>query len=124
MIDHLSIGVSDLVKSAAYYDAVLAALGFKRQLEVEGAIGYGEKAPTFWIGVSPGGGPAAPRGFHIAFRAADRAAVEAFHLAAIDGGGDDAGKPGLRPHYHPNYYAAFVLDPDGHKIEAVCHKPD
>ncbi len=124
MIDHLSLGVGDLDASAGFYDAALAPLGFTRQLEFEGAIGYGSERPVFWIGrVADVASVSAAPGLHIAFVAPERAAVEAFHAAATGTGGHDAGVPGLRPHYHENYYAAFVLDPDGYKVEAVCHRP-
>ncbi len=124
MIDHISLGVSDLGASAGFYDAALAPLSFTRQLEIEGAIGYGSDRPVFWIGGPVGDAPVAvPPGLHIAFVAPERAAVEAFHAAATGTGGRDAGAPGLRHHYHENYYSAFVLDPDGYKVEAVCHGP-
>jgi catechol 2,3-dioxygenase-like lactoylglutathione lyase family enzyme len=125
MIDHASLGVSDLAASAAFYDAALAPLGLDRQLEFEGAVGYGSGAPVFWIGRPHNGAPISPPpGLHLALTAPDRAAVDAFHGAALGAGGRDAGAPGLRPHYHAHYYAAFVLDPDGYKVEAVCHRPD
>ena len=133
MIDHLSLAVTDLPRSQGFYDAVLAALGHRRVMDMEGdgyaAAGYGasEHPPTFWIGVGLGPEPvAAPRppvGQHIAFAAPDRAAVDAFHRAALEAGGGDNGAPGLRPEYHPNYYAAFIIDPDGYHIEAVSHIP-
>ena len=124
MLDHLSLGVSDLGASAAFYDDALASLGFTRQLEIEGAIGYGSDRPVFWIGrPADDAQVSVPSGLHVAFVAPERAAVEAFHAAATGAGGRDAGGPGLRPHYHENYYAAFVLDPDGYKVEAVCHGP-
>ena len=80
----------------------------------------------FWIGAArvPGAAPVSPDGQHIAFRAGNRAAVDAFYREALAAGGTDNGAPGLRPHYHPSYYAAFVLDPDGHRLEAVCHRPE
>ena len=131
MIDHFSLPVTDFDRSRAFYDAVLATLGY-RPLETEDldeyvACGYGANAgePPFWIGA--GKGPDAPPvpqpGQHIAFRAPDRAAVDAFHRAAMATGGTDNGAPGLRPHYHQNYYAAYVIDPDGYHVEAVCHVP-
>ena len=124
MLDHISIGVRDLERSAAFYDAALAPLGFKRLMEFPEAIGYGAEHPFFWIG-APANPLVPPRGsgLHICLRAASRAAVDAFHKAALAKGATDDGAPGLRAHYHPAYYAAFVLDPDGYKIEAVCHKP-
>jgi catechol 2,3-dioxygenase-like lactoylglutathione lyase family enzyme len=129
MIDHLSLGVADLERSRAFYDAALAPLGYRRLFDVDGASGYGhalagtrrEQALPFWIGRD-----AAPMGLsgHVCFKAARRASVDAFYQAALAAGGRDNGKPGLRPVYHPDYYAAFIVDPDGHRIEAVCHQPE
>jgi catechol 2,3-dioxygenase-like lactoylglutathione lyase family enzyme len=129
MIDHLSLGVADLSRSRAFYDAALAPLGYRRLFDVAGASGYGEsladtlreQALPFWIGHNP-----ARVGLsgHVCFKAALRASVDAFYEAALAAGGRDNGKPGLRPIYHPNYYAAFIVDPDGHRIEAVCHQPE
>ena len=129
MIDHVSLGVGDLAASRAFYDAVLAPLGYRRRYDLDDASGYGASAPhplkeqalPFWIGHAPAG--AALSG-HVCFTAPSRAAVDAFHRAALAAGGRDNGKPGLRPHYHANYYAAFVIDPDGHRIEAVRHTPE
>lgn len=127
MIDHLSLAVNDMTKSRAFYDAVLDPLGYARVMDVEDAgklfSGYGPaKKPAFWI--YGGYGKARPGpGAHVAFLAPTRAAVDAFHREALAQGGRDDGKPGLRPDYHANYYGAFVFDPDGHKIEAVCHAP-
>jgi catechol 2,3-dioxygenase-like lactoylglutathione lyase family enzyme len=120
MIDHLSISVSDMAKGRAFYDAALAALGAKRVMDVDQfASGYGIDArPVFWIGA---GAPALAG--HIAFAAPDRPTVDGFYKAAMAAGAKDNGAPGLRPHYHENYYAAFVIDPDGNRLEAVCHKP-
>ncbi|MFZ5669311.1 MAG: VOC family protein [Pseudomonadota bacterium] len=127
MIDHIGLGVSDLDRSAAFYDQALAPLGLRRVMAVTpemtggaGAIGFGDARPFFWI---QGTGPVTGR-LHIALAAETRAAVAAFHAAALAAGGRDNGGPGLRPHYHPAYYGAFVLDPDGHNIEAVCHAPE
>jgi catechol 2,3-dioxygenase-like lactoylglutathione lyase family enzyme len=124
MIDHIGVSVSDYEVSKAFYLAALAPLGYGLVMEVaEGgrAAGLGEAGkPDFWIGAGAATTPPA----HIAFRARDRATVRAFHAAALAAGGRDNGPPGLRPHYHANYYGAFVLDPDGHNIEAVCHHPD
>jgi catechol 2,3-dioxygenase-like lactoylglutathione lyase family enzyme len=118
MLDHVTIGVGDLERSMAFYDAALRALGITR-LYAEGATfagyGVGRKA-FFWIGRRD----QVITGVHVAFAAADRAAVDAFYRAALAGGGRDNGAPGLRRHYHPDYYGAFVLDFDGHNIEAVC----
>jgi catechol 2,3-dioxygenase-like lactoylglutathione lyase family enzyme len=133
MIDHLSLPVSDYARSRAFYDKVLGALGYKVAMEITDSpefigAGYGNPGgpePAFWIGASREAGPApsTPEGQHIAFKAPSRAAVDAFHAAALAAGARDNGAPGLRPHYHANYYAAFVLDPDGHRLEAVCHAP-
>jgi catechol 2,3-dioxygenase-like lactoylglutathione lyase family enzyme len=131
MIDHISLPVSDHARSRAFYDKALEALGYKVAMEVTDSpdyvgTGYGPSdlpEPAFWIGASrePAPLPVTPEGQHIAFQAPDRGAVDAFHAAALAAGGRDNGSPGLRPHYHSNYYAAFVLDPDGHRLEAVCH---
>jgi catechol 2,3-dioxygenase-like lactoylglutathione lyase family enzyme len=133
MIDHISLPVSDYARSRAFYDKALGALGYKVAMEITDAqdfvgAGYGPTdlpEPAFWIGASPHPVPApvTPEGQHIAFQARDHAAVRAFHAAALAAGGRDNGAPGLRPQYHPNYFAAFVLDPDGHRLEAVCHRP-
>ncbi len=129
MIDHVSLGVGDLAVSRAFYDAVLAPLGYRRRYDLDEASGYGTSAPhplkeqalPFWIGHEPAG---AGLSGHVCFAAPSRAAVDAFHAAALAAGGRDNGKPGLRPHYHASYYAAFIIDPDGHRIEAVRHSPD
>jgi catechol 2,3-dioxygenase-like lactoylglutathione lyase family enzyme len=130
MIDHISLPVADFYRARAFYDAALQPLGYGRAMEFEhagyGGLGYGlAQKPTFWVGAPLAGGPPVtpPPGFHVAFAAPDRASVDAFYAAALAAGGSDNGAPGLRPHYHPNYYAAFVLDPDGYHIEAVCHRP-
>lgn len=128
MLDHVGFAVSDAERSHAFYVAALAPLGIAEvmraspdQTESGGtAIGYGKDGrPFFWIGDNERVG----EGTHVAFTAESRAQVDAFHAAALAAGGKDHGAPGLRPHYHPNYYAAFVLDPDGTNIEAVCHRP-
>ena len=128
MIDHIGLRVADIAASRDFYTAALAPLGITVQMEVteemtggHGAhLGFGRDGmPFFWIGSGEGaGGPA-----HVAFVAQDRELVRAFHASAMRAGGRDNGAPGLRPDYHPNYYAAFVLDPDGNNIEAVCHTP-
>ena len=119
MLDHVSIGVSDIERSKAFYDDALKPLGIER-LYVEDGFGYGhDRKAYFWIGVRE----AVRTGAHIAFAAKDRATVDAFYAAALSAGGRDNGAPGLRPRYHANYYGAFVLDPDGHNIEAVCRGP-
>jgi catechol 2,3-dioxygenase-like lactoylglutathione lyase family enzyme len=120
MIDHTGVSVSDVARSKAFYTAALAPLGYAMLMEFEQFAGFGvAPKPDFWIGQ---GKPNVPP-VHIAFHAGSRAMVDAFHRAALQAGGRDNGPPGLRPHYHENYYGAFVLDPDGHNIEAVCHAP-
>lgn len=127
-IDHVSVGVADANRAKSFYDAALAPLGMAPIYPVEHqgrllGVGYGEaKKPSFWIQLPlDGKGASQGNGVHIAFTAPTRAAVDAFHRAALDHGGADEGAPGLRPDYHPDYYGAFVRDPDGNKIEAVCH---
>jgi len=123
-LDHLSIAVADLARAAAFYDAVLGPLGIKRVKDVPGAVGFGTDRPFFWLHPRQRKGAVRPGiGLHICFGAKDRAAVDAFHRAALALGAADNGAPGLRAAYHPNYYGAFVIDPDGYKIEAVCHRP-
>ena len=121
MLDHVTIGVSDVERSKKFYDRALRPLGIARlYAEAEQYAGYGISPKAFfWIG----GRDAPQTGAHIAFTAQDRATVDRFHDEAIAAGGRDNGQPGIRPNYHPNYYGAFVLDPDGHNIEAVCHSP-
>jgi len=121
MLDHVTIGVCDIERAKKFYDKALKPLGIERlYAEGEASVGYGSnKKAFFWIGLREG----VRTGAHIAFVAMDRAAVDAFHAAALSAGGRDHGAPGLRPHYHANYYGAFILDPDGHNIEAVCHHP-
>lgn len=121
MLDHVTLPVSDLDRARAFYDTALAPLGIMR-LSAEGTdfAGYGTgRNAFFWIGRRDG----VLAGVHIAFTAPDHASVDAFHAAAMAAGGQDNGAPGLRPQYHADYYDAFVLDPDGHNIEAVCHQP-
>jgi catechol 2,3-dioxygenase-like lactoylglutathione lyase family enzyme len=121
MIDHTGVSVTDVARSKAFYRAALAPLGYTIIMEWEQYAGFGvPPKPDFWIGQGNANVPP----LHVAFRAADRRQVDAFHKAAMAAGGRDNGPPGLRPHYHANYYGAFVLDPDGHNIEAVCHTPD
>ena len=119
-LDHVSLHVGDLARSRAFYTTALAPLGIAVLMEGGDAAGFGkDRTPQFWL--SPGGrsGPV-----HVAFVAANRAEVRAFYQAALAAGGKDNGAPGLRPHYHPNYYGAFVLDPDGNNAEAVCRLPE
>jgi len=122
MFDHLGITVADLKKSDAFYQAALKPLGIVPIMRLETFIGYGIGRPHFWIG--QGKAAAATPPIHIAFAASTRALVDAFYKAALAAGGTDHGAPGLRAHYHANYYGAFVLDFDGHNIEAVCHAPE
>jgi catechol 2,3-dioxygenase-like lactoylglutathione lyase family enzyme len=126
MIDHVGFPVSDCARAKAFYEKALAPLGYGlikevRQHEHDApACGFGvDGKPDFWIG----GEGKLERPIHIAIAAKDRASVDAFYKAALAAGGKDNGAPGIRAHYHPNYYGAFVLDPDGHNIEAVCHAP-
>lgn len=129
MIDHVGFPVSDYARSKRFYEQALAPLGYALVMEVPAehtssgspAAGFGAKGkPDFWIG-----GEGALNGvLHVAIVAKDRASVDAFYRAAIAAGGQDNGAPGLRTIYHPTYYGAFVLDPDGHNIEAVCHAPE
>jgi catechol 2,3-dioxygenase-like lactoylglutathione lyase family enzyme len=124
-LDHVGVSVSDFARSRAFYVAALAPLGIVPAMEVEAGgyrgTGFGKAGkPDFWIG--GGGGPVSGP-VHLAFAAEDRAQVGAFYAAAMAAGGRDNGPPGVRAQYHPDYYGAFVLDPDGANIEAVCHKP-
>jgi catechol 2,3-dioxygenase-like lactoylglutathione lyase family enzyme len=121
MLDHVTIGVSDFKRSRHFYDQALHPLDIVRlYAEGENAAGFGiHPKAFFWIS----GRDAVQTGAHIAFAAKDRDTVERFYEAAIRAGGRDNGGPGIRKHYHPNYFGAFVLDPDGHNIEAVCHLP-
>jgi catechol 2,3-dioxygenase-like lactoylglutathione lyase family enzyme len=128
MLDHIGFAVSDYERAQRFYTAALAPLGYALIKEVPAektesgyaAAGFGiGRKPDFWIA----GEGRLERPLHVAIVAKDRAGVDGFYRAALAAGGKDNGAPGLRPHYHPNYYAAFVLDPDGHNIEAVCHTP-
>jgi catechol 2,3-dioxygenase-like lactoylglutathione lyase family enzyme len=121
MIDHVTADVADLEQAKRFYEQALAPLGYSVRMEFEGAVGFGagEGIPDFWLGSRPERGAT-----HVAFAAPDRAAVDAFFEAALAAGGTDNGAPGLRPHYHETYYAAYVHDPDGNNIEAVCHRPE
>ena len=120
MIDHVSIGVRDLAASAAFYDAVLAAIGLDRLVTRERTVGYGKKYPEFWINHRAGFVQSGDEGgVHVCLRARERAQIDAFHQAALDAGGTGAGAPGPRPEYSETYYAAFIRDPDGNTVEAV-----
>jgi catechol 2,3-dioxygenase-like lactoylglutathione lyase family enzyme len=128
MIDHIGLTVSDIEKSKAFYTRALAPMGFQLLTEIPVSLsgskdfaGFGEPPkPEFWISSGTPNTPAV----HVAFRASTRAQVDAFYAAALSAGGRDNGAPGIRQHYHPNYYGAFILDPDGHNIEVVCHAPE
>jgi catechol 2,3-dioxygenase-like lactoylglutathione lyase family enzyme len=127
MIDHVSVPVGALAASARFYDGVLGALGYARLVEREHTIGFGKRYPEFWINARPGLAPARPGcGAHVCLRAATTAEVDAFHAAALTLGGADDGPPGRREHDDParGYYAAFVRDPDGNRVEAVAFVPE
>jgi catechol 2,3-dioxygenase-like lactoylglutathione lyase family enzyme len=128
MIDHIGLRVRDVAKATEFYLQALAPLGIGIVMQVSAeetghgaGVGFGTgQKPFFWLG--EGESPSGP--LHVAFAASSRAAVDVFHAAALKAGGTDNGPPGLRPEYHANYYGAFVLDPDGNNIEAVCHLPE
>jgi catechol 2,3-dioxygenase-like lactoylglutathione lyase family enzyme len=118
MIDHVSLNVRDYRASRAFYEPTLAALGYGVVMDFPHAAGFGTGGkPFFWIAQREPFGS----GLHVAFQCEDRKTVDAFHAAALAAGGADNGEPGLREHYHPTYYGAFVRDPDGNNVEAVCH---
>jgi catechol 2,3-dioxygenase-like lactoylglutathione lyase family enzyme len=118
MIDHVKVFVSDLERSRAFYEQALEPLGYRVILQPGPLVlGLGANRPDFWLELRPESVTTA----HLAFRAERPDAVDAFHGAAVDAGGRDNGAPGMRPMYHPHYYGAFVLDPDGNNVEAVCH---
>jgi catechol 2,3-dioxygenase-like lactoylglutathione lyase family enzyme len=120
MIDHMGIAVTDIKRSIAFYEKALAPLGYKLVMQWEQSAGFGVGGkPDFWIE----GGKTPKDRVHVAFRAAGRDMVRAFYTAAIAAGGTDNGEPGVRAHYHADYFGAFVIDPDGHNVEAVCHDP-
>jgi catechol 2,3-dioxygenase-like lactoylglutathione lyase family enzyme len=122
VLDHVGIEVGDFDRSRAFYEMALAPLGLEVVMEpMPGAAGFGEQGkPWFWVMAR---GRPTVQGVHLAFVAGDRDAVDTFHAAGLAAGGTDNGAPGPRPLYHPNYYGAFVLDPDGNNVEAVCHGP-
>ncbi|UUP19014.1 VOC family protein [Nitratireductor thuwali] len=127
MIDHIGIRTADFEVAKAFYDKALAPLGASLLMIVPPEYtdgvkvgGYGRDRPVYWL--SEGKPASEPK--HVAFTAHSRAEVDAFHAAALAAGGKDNGAPGLRPHYHPDYYGAFVIDPDGNNVEAVCHRPE
>jgi catechol 2,3-dioxygenase-like lactoylglutathione lyase family enzyme len=120
MIDHVSVGVSDLERSARFYELALAPLGLSKLVTRPATVGFGKVYPEFWINLRAGMPEvAAESGVHICLRAKTTAEIDAFHAAALDAGGRPDGAPGLRPHDRVRYYAAFVRDPDGNRIEAV-----
>jgi len=130
MIDHTGFTVSDYERSKAWYAKALAPIGYALKVEFPKEVtksvavaGFGEQKPDFWVNASGPGHDVHKPGIHVAFRVNSRPLVDAFYKAALAAGGTDNGPPGLRPHYHENYYAAFVRDPDGHNIEVVCHLP-
>ncbi|MFF7400059.1 VOC family protein [Achromobacter sp. NPDC008082] len=121
MFDHMGFGVSDIDESRKFFLQALAPLGVGLAMEGPNSVGLGRQGkPSMWLYATSAVTPP----LHIAIAAHTRADVDAFYQAAIAAGGKDNGAPGLRPHYHPNYYAAFVLGPDGHNVEAVCHQPE
>ncbi len=129
MLDHIGLAVSDIERSRAFYEQALKPLGISLLMQIPAnvtesggeALGFGSDGkPYFWIG----GNERVGEGTHVAFTAGCRAEVDAFHAAALAAGGSDNGTPGLRPHYHEHYYGAFVRDPDGINVEAVCHTPE
>ncbi|MGG5819764.1 VOC family protein [Falsiroseomonas sp. HW251] len=126
MLDHVSIAVTDIPRAARFYDAVMAALGVPCVWREERAIGYGRRNGAAddgntYLTIRHGAAPA-DAACHWCFRAPSRAAVRAFHQAGLESGGIDDGAPGLRPHFHADYFAAFLRDPDGNRVEAVCHR--
>lgn len=123
MLDHVSIGVSDISRTGRFYDAALKPLGYSRLSDGEDSLGYGKDQVQLWTNVAKK--PIKPdlaSGLHFCFSAPTRKSVDAFHKAALDEGGRDNGKPGLRADYGENYYAAFVIDPDGYRVEAYCSR--
>ena len=119
MIDHVTLNVQDLETSRLFYERLLAPLGYRVAMSYPAGVGFGQgPKPDFWLAQRP------PRhtAVHVAFAASDCGAVDAFHAAGLEAGGRDNGPPGPRAHYHPTYYGAFVLDPDGNNVEAVCHR--
>ncbi len=120
MLDHVKLFVSDVDRSRAFYERALQPLGYRVLLEpAPGVVGMGRDFPNFWLAPAEGGSTTA----HVAIRTDSRSVVDEFYEAALAAGGTDNGAPGLRPQYHPTYYGAFVHDPDGNNVEAVCHDP-
>ncbi len=124
MIDHVSIGVHDIARTKRFYDAALKPLGYSCLSAGDTSLGYGKDAVGFWISTSKSPVPSDPAsGVHFCFTAPTRKSVAAFHKAALGAGGEDNGQPGVRADYGDNYYAAFVVDPDGYRLEAYCNQP-
>ena len=120
MFDHISLGVRDIARSKAFYDAALEPLGYRRLSEGSDSLGYGKEAVGLWIGATSSPVPDDPKsGLHVCFVAPDRSSVARFHAAALAAGGRDNGQPGVREDYAPDYFAAFVIDPDGYRLEAL-----
>jgi catechol 2,3-dioxygenase-like lactoylglutathione lyase family enzyme len=125
MIDHISVGVSDLERAARFYEATLTPLGLSRLVTRPTTIGFGKAYPEFWINLRAGMAQVAPdNGVHVCLRAKSTGEVDAFHAAALKAGGRSDGAPGLRPHDRVRYYAAFIVDPDGNRIEVVTFPPE
>ena len=125
MLDHVSIGVHDIARAKRFYDAALKPLGYKCLSEGESSLGYGARSVALWVNVAERPVPPDRKsGLHFCFAAPTRRSADAFFAAALKAGGQDNGKPGLRPDHGDNYYAAFVFDPDGYRIEAYCGKAD
>jgi catechol 2,3-dioxygenase-like lactoylglutathione lyase family enzyme len=124
VFSHITLGTNDISKAAEFYDAVMVALGHPLLFKAPQALAYGEPTGEKLFVLHPYDGNAARpgNGVHAAFKTDTRAKVDAFYKAALEHGGTDEGPPGLRPHYHPNYYGAYVRDPDGNKLQAVCHR--
>lgn len=125
MFQHISIGVKDIERSREFYDKVLGPLGYERLVSVTGRAGYGAESPKMWLFETPSPVPRDPKsGLHFCFNASSKEAVDDFHAAGIATGGEDNGPPGVRPEYATFYYAAFLIDPDGYRIEAFFHLPE
>ncbi|WP_439598176.1 VOC family protein [Falsiroseomonas sp.] len=128
MFSHATLGTNDFARARAFYDALLGPLGLTRFHTAEGEAGYAanpESSPQFWLMRPIDGRPASPgNGVTLAFEAPDRATVRAFHATGLAQGGREEGAPGLRPHYHPDFYGAYLRDPDGNKLCCVCHLPE
>jgi catechol 2,3-dioxygenase-like lactoylglutathione lyase family enzyme len=120
MFNHISIGIRDIARSKAFYDSALEAIGYRRLSESEDSLGYGKEEAVFWVNLANSPVPDDPKsGLHFCFEAPDRDSVARFHAAALAAGGRDNGKPGIRADYSPDYFAAFVVDPDGYRLEAL-----